>query len=290
MIGLSLRQGEVSMRIAITGAGGQLGQALQRRLAAEHELVALSHADLDLADPVCIEQLAASRADLVIHPAAFTNVDGCAREPERAYRVNTLGTKYVALACQRLDAPLVYISTNEVFDGAGGRTYYEYDQAAPINPYGWSKWGGEQAVRETLARFYICRVAWLFGGARNFVRTIQRLGAEREELAVVADEVGSPTYAPDVADGVAKLIAQPAYGTYHLVNQGVCSRFEFAQAILRRSGLDRVRLTPIALADYKRDSTVPPHTPLRNAAAAALGVSLRPWQEALEEFLGASAS
>lgn len=273
------------MRIAITGAGGQLGQALQRRLAAEHELVPLTHADLDLADPACIERLAATAADLVIHPAAFTNVDGCAREPERAYRVNTLGTKYVALACRQLGAPLVYISTNEVFDGAGGRAYYEYDQAAPVNPYGWSKWGGEQAARETLAQCYICRVAWLFGGERNFVRTIQRLGAEREELSVVADEVGSPTYAPDVADAVARLVARPVYGTYHLVNQGACSRLELAQAVLRLSGLERVRLRPIALADYKRDSRVPPHTPLRNSAAAALGVTLRPWQEALEAFL-----
>ncbi|GAB4192580.1 MAG: dTDP-4-dehydrorhamnose reductase [Roseiflexaceae bacterium] len=273
------------MRIAITGAGGQLGQALQQRLAGEHELVALTHADLDLADPASVGRLAATGADLVIHPAAYTNVDGCAREPERAYRVNTLGTKYVALACRQLGAPLVAISTNEVFDGAGGRTYYEYDQAAPVNPYGWSKWGGEQAVRETLDRFYICRVAWLFGGERNFVRTILRLAGEREELSVVDDEVGSPTYAPDVADAVAQLIHTPHYGTYHLVNEGACSRFAFAQAILRLAGREHVRLNPIRLADYKRDSIVPPHTPLHNIAAAALGIRLRPWQAALENFL-----
>ncbi|HEU4329205.1 MAG TPA: dTDP-4-dehydrorhamnose reductase [Roseiflexaceae bacterium] len=273
------------MRIAITGAGGQLGQALQRRLAGEHELVALAHAELDLADPASVGRLVATRAELVIHPAAYTNVDGCARDPERAYRVNTLGTKYVALACRELGAPLVAISTNEVFDGAGGRTYYEYDQAAPVNPYGWSKWGGEQAVREVLDRFYICRVAWLYGGERNFVRTILRLAGEREELSVVDDEVGSPTYAPDVADAVAQLIRLPHYGTFHLVNEGACSRFAFAQEILRLAGRDDVRLRPMRLADYKRDSTVPPHTPLHNIAAAALGVSLRPWQAALEEFL-----
>ncbi len=274
------------MRIAITGANGQLGRALQARLGREHELIALGHGELELGRPECVAQLAATGAELVLHPAAYTNVDGCARDPELAHRVNGLGTRYVALACRQLGAPLVYVSTNEVFDGAASAPYFEYDQARPINAYGRSKWAGEQAVRELLDRFYIVRVAWLFGGERNFVRTILRLAAERDELAVVADEIGSPTHAGDVAAAVEQLIATPYYGTYHLVNAGACSRYEFAAEIVRQAGNTRTALRPITLAEYKRDSTVPPYTPLRNLAAAALGIELRPWQAAVAEYIG----
>ena len=274
-----------TMRIAITGASGQLGRALQAELGDANTIIALGHAEIELGHPSCVEQLVATGADLVIHPAAYTNVDGCARDPELAYRVNGLGTRYVALACRQMGAPLVYISTNEVFDGAAASPYFEYDRAAPINAYGRSKYAGEQAVRELLDRFYIARVAWLFGGERNFVRTILRLAAERDSLSLVADEVGSPTYAPDVAAAVARLIATPFYGTYHLVNEGSCSRYEFAAEILRQAGRATVALQPIALADYKRDSAVPPYTPLRNQAATALGIHLRPWQDALAEYV-----
>ncbi len=273
------------MRIAITGANGQLGKALQAQLQAEHTIIALGHAELELGHPSCVEQLIATGAELVIHPAAYTNVDGCARDPEQAFRINGLGTQYVALACRQLNAPLVYISTNEVFDGTATTPYFEYDRAAPINAYGRSKWAGEQAVRELLDRFYIARVAWLFGGERNFVRTILRLAAERSSLALVADEVGSPTYAPDVAAAVAQLIRQPFYGTYHLVNQGSCSRYDFAAEILRLAGRGHVELQPIKLADYTRDSIVPPYTPLKNLAAGALGIRLRTWQDALAEYV-----
>ncbi len=273
------------MRVVITGASGQLGQAFQKAFAPEHEVIALSHADIDLARPECVEQLVATGAELVLHPAAYTNVDGCAREPDRAYRVNGLGTRYIALACRRLDAALVYVSTNEVFDGTAREPYREYDRPAPINPYGWSKWVGEQAVRELVPRHYIVRVAWLFGGERNFVRTVLRLAAERDELRMVADEIGSPTYAPDVAAATLRLVERPYYGTYHLVNEGQCSRYELAAAVLRRAGRGGVALRPIRLAEYRRDSRVPPYTPLRNIAAADLGIVLRPWEEALADYL-----
>jgi dTDP-4-dehydrorhamnose reductase len=273
------------MRIAITGANGQLGKALQAQFAPDHTLTALGHNELELGHTDCVARLVATGAELVIHSAAYTNVDGCARDPELAYRVNGLGTQYVALACQELNARLVYISTNEVFDGAGVAPYFEYDMAAPINAYGRSKWAGEQAVRELLDRFYIVRVAWLFGGERNFVRTILRLASERDTLSLVADEVGSPTYAPDAAAAIAQLIEKPFYGTYHLVNEGICSRYEFAAEIFRQAGHGHMALHRIMLADYKRDSVVPPYTPLRNLAAATLGIRLRPWQDALQSYL-----
>jgi dTDP-4-dehydrorhamnose reductase len=275
------------VRIAITGAGGQLGRALATALANEHDLILLGHEQLELSSPQTADQIAATGADLVIHSAAYTNVDGCAREPERAYRINALGTKYVALACRRLDVPLVYISTNEVFPGDADRPYMEYDAAAPINAYGRSKWAGELAVRELLRDFYIVRVAWLYGGERNFVRTVLRLAASPPEggIRMVDDEVGNPTYCADVAEGVARLIATGTYGTYHLVNEGACSRYAFASEILRLAGRADVPITPIRLADYRRASTPPPYTPLATIAGADLGIALRPWQEALEAYL-----
>lgn len=275
------------MRIALTGADGQLGQAISACFAPRHELVPLVQPAFDLTDQAVCRQIIETQARLVIHTAAATNVDGCARDPQHAYRINALGTRFVALACQQLDVPLLYISTNEVFAGDAQQPYLEYDQPRPINAYGFSKWAGEQAIREVLRRFYIVRIAWLFGGERNFVRTVLRLADNPPAggLRMVADEIGSPTYAPDLAEALLQLIAQPMYGTYHLVNQGNCSRYAFAQAILHQAGYEHIDLVPITLAEYQRDSTPPPYTPLANHAGAALGLLLRPWQEALADYL-----
>lgn len=274
------------MRILVTGANGQLGSRLVRVLsAAGHRVLAYDQAQCNIATPNAVEHLIHAAPQLIVHCAAYTNVDGCARDPGLAYQVNTLGTQYVALACQALGAPLVYISTNEVFPGDAAGAYYEYDPVRPINAYGRSKWGGEQVVRALLPQHYICRVAWLYGGPRSFVTTVQRLARDKGELRMVADEVGSPTFAADVAQAVAQLITLPFYGTYHLVNAGQASRFEFARAILELTGQQHVPLYPITLADFRRDSTPPPFTPLVNQAAATLGITLRPWPEALAAYL-----
>jgi dTDP-4-dehydrorhamnose reductase len=275
------------MLIAITGANGQLGQALCHRLVPQHEIIPLNQGDFELESPDALQQVVETRAELVIHPAAYTHVDGCAQNPDLAYRINALGTKYIALACQQLDIPLVYISTNEVFPGTGDTPYREYAQPCPVNAYGQSKWAGEQVVREVLQRFYIVRIAWLFGGERNFVRTMLRLLQAPPEggLRVVTDEVGNPTYAPDLADALARLIETPFFGTYHLTNAGHCSRYDFTQEIARLAGYTHVPIHPILLADYQRASTPPPYSPLANSAAAALGIELRPWQTALAEYV-----
>lgn len=274
------------MRILITGANGQVGQELVTRLRQQHTIVPTTHADFDISDARATRQIIALQPDLVIHPAAFTNVDACARDPEYALRVNALGTKHIALACQQLEIPLIYISTNEVFDGRATQPYLEFDIPHPINPYAYSKWAGEQIVQQLLRQFYIVRVAWVFGGERNFVRTILRLAAQRSELTIVDDEIGNPTYAPDIASAIADLIAHPAYGIYHFVNEGYCSRFEFAREILRQAGRSDVSITPIKLADYQRASTPPAFSALRNFVGATdLGIRLRPWQEALAAFL-----
>lgn len=277
------------MRILITGAAGQVGHALVAALQPQHTVIPFTHATVDLSQIAAAIRVVEAEPDLVIHAAAMTNVDGCARDPDQALLVNGLGTRHVALACQKLDVPLVYISTNEVFDGRATQPYLEYDSPRPSNPYGYSKWVGEQAVQQLLSKFYIVRIAWVFGGERNFVRTIQRLAHERTELAVVDDEIGNPTFAPDIAQAISQLITAPAYGTYHFVNEGHCSRYDFAREILRQSGQTTISIHPIKLADYQRDSTPPPYGALRNFVGAnVLNIHLRPWQDALAAFLRSS--
>ncbi|NJK80332.1 MAG: dTDP-4-dehydrorhamnose reductase [Chloroflexaceae bacterium] len=275
------------MRIALTGADGQLGQAIVETFARQHAVIPLTHDALELAHSSSVAVVVNTSADLVIHAAAYTNVDGCAREPEVAYRTNAMGTHYVALACQRLDVPMVYISTNEVFPGDQRRPYFEYDPPRPINAYGQSKLSGEQSVKDLLNRFYIVRVAWLFGGQRNFVRTVLRLAetVAPHGLTMVADEIGSPTYNYDAAAALLQLVGQPFYGIYHFVNAGHASRYDFARAVLRLGGYDHVQVHPITLSDYQRDSTPPPYSVLANTAGTAMGITLRPWQEALAAFM-----
>lgn len=274
------------MRILITGAGGQLGRALQEALAV-HTLIPLAHADLDVLDRAAVfRKILRHRPHVVIHAAAMTDVDGCARNPEQAFRVNALGTQTVAMACAAVRAAMVYISTNEVFDGTKAEPYLEFDTPNPINPYGRSKWAGEWFVSHLLRRFYIVRTAWVFGpGGNHFVRKILRRADEAGALRVVYDEVGSPSYARDVAAAIARLIETGAYGIYHFVNEGMCSRYEYAVEILRRTGRSHIPVTPIALAEFPRPSRVPPFTPLRNLCGAALGITLRPWPEALRAYL-----
>jgi dTDP-4-dehydrorhamnose reductase len=246
--------------------------------------------ETDITDrPAITHAIAAFAPDVVIHAAAWTDVDGCARDPEKAYRVNALGTQNVALACSSSGATLVTISTNEIFDGKADEPYREWDAPHPINPYARSKAAGEWFTRHLLSRFYIVRTAWLYApDGSNFPHRIIELADERGALQVVTDEVGNPTYAPDLAAALGQLIETEAYGVYHLTNAGYASRFDFAREILRISGREHVPLDPITLDDFERDSTPPRFAPLANTAAAALGIRPRPWQEALNDFLSES--
>jgi len=272
------------MRIAITGSKGQLGTALQARLATE-TLLPLDLPELDVTDAAQVRRaFEAFKPEAVIHTAALTNVDRCEAEPDLAYRVNALGTQNVALACQRCGAAMVYISTDYVFDGSKGAPYLEYDPPAPLNTYARSKLAGEWATQALLQRFYIVRTAWLYApGGRNFVQTVLRLAHERGALTMVTDEVGSPTYAPDLADAIARLLPSELYGIYHFTNSGVCSRYEWACAILRLAGLAQVPVTPSQ--GYVRPARVPKQVELRNfCGATQLGLTLRPWPEALADY------
>jgi len=277
------------MRIFITGRKGQLGQALNDALM-DHTLSGCDLPETDITDRQAITAAIGDFApDVVIHTAAWTDVDGCARDPEQAYRVNALGTQNVALACAASGAALAAISTNEVFDGTADRPYREWDPPHPINPYARSKAAGEWFTRHLLNRFYIVRTAWLYApGGSNFPHRIIELADDLGALKVVIDEVGNPTYAPDLATALARLVQTEAYGVYHLTNAGHASRFAFAREILRISGRGDIPVEPITLDAFERDSTPPRFAPLANTAAAALGIRPRPWQEALAAFLASS--
>lgn len=274
------------MRVFLTGVSGQLGQALLPALGTETIFAPNEHA-LDIRDRSATAQAIADAApDVVIHAAALTNVDECALNPDMAYRINALGTRNVALACQATGAALAYISTNEVFDGFKGEPYLEYDTPNPINAYGRSKLAGEWFTQTLLQRFYVIRTAWLFSSrSANFLQQILRKADERGRLRVVTDEVSSPTYAPDLAQAIVRLIRTDCYGIYHLVNEGACSRFTFARRVLDLTGRSQIPIEPISRNQYPRPSTPPTYSALRNFAAAELGIRLRGWEEALAEFL-----
>lgn len=274
------------MRIFITGADGQLGTALQNQLS-HHELFGADLPEIDITDNETIVAAVMNfHPDVVLHCAAYTDVEGAAQNPELAYRINGLGTQNVALACLRAGADMVHMSTNEVFAGNQPEGYEEWMPADPQNPYAYSKVAAEQHVRAILSHYYIVRTAWLFApGGQNFVHAILRSAQEGRQLRVVADEVGNPTYALDLAQALSKLIEMQRYGTYHFVNEGHCSRLTFARKALTLSGLGHVPITPILSSEYARASSPPLYSALNNTAGAAIGIRLRPWQEALADYL-----
>ncbi len=193
------------MRILITGVRGQLGHALEHALQLKHDVSGVDLPECDITQPGEIERLVNARPDLIIHTAAMTDVDGCARDPLAAYRSNALGTQNVALACQRANAAMLYISTNEVFDGTKESPYYEWDARRAINPYGESKLAGEKFVQAFLNRYYIVRTAWLYSpGRNNFVARVLALAKEKGGLAYVDDEISNPTLVADLVNAIAQ--------------------------------------------------------------------------------------
>lgn len=274
------------MRIMITGGGGHLAKALQTELN-PHELFALPRAELDITDKEAVfTAVSATSPDLIIHTAAYTNVDGCAKDPNYAYKVNGLGTQNVALACQKAGVAMVHISTNEVFAGDNPTGYEEWMPRNPGNAYGRTKAAAEVHVQNLLTRYYIVRTAWLYAPhGRNFIHAILDRARSAGQLRVVTDEVGNPTYTQDVAKAIGQLIETEQYGIYHFVNSGSCSRWAFANEILHLAGLTDVMNTPILGKEFKRPSTPPPHCALHNIAGKAIGIELRPWQEALADYM-----
>jgi dTDP-4-dehydrorhamnose reductase len=282
------------MRVLITGAGGQLGRELLRALAG-HELLPLDRAALDVTDAAAVEGAVASfRPDAVAHAAALTDTARCEREPELALAANARGAQHMAAACLRHAAAMIFVSTNEVFDGRKGQPYLENDKPNPINAYGRSKAEGERMVRQTLNEHCIVRTAWLYGaGGDNFVERVLRWAAQGS-LTGVTDEIATPTWTRDLADAIATLIASRRFGTYHLTNAGEGSRYEWMQQILSLAGRGDVVLRPATTAEYRAalpEGAVapgkPPYSVLANVEAARLGVELRDWREALRDYFAA---
>lgn len=281
------------MKILITGAAGRLGSRLVELLRAQGhsvigaDIVGEAVTRIDITDFASTRALVTDlRPDVVLHPAAWTDVDGCAREPEKAIQINGLGAQNVALAAAAVGAPILHVSTNEVFDGQRAQPYREYDQTNPINPYAYSKWYGERAVQSVNPQHYIVRTAWLFAhGGRNFIHAILNAAETGKALRVVSDEVANPTYNDDLAEAITRLIMTGRFGVYHLVNEGACSRYEFARYILDRTGFAQTPVQKITSAEWPRPSRPPAYSSLSSLAAQQLGITLRPWQEAVDAFL-----
>jgi dTDP-4-dehydrorhamnose reductase len=283
------------MRIMITGAEGMLGTEMVARLCGEHEVIGVDVGDFDITDFAATEAaIAAARPDLVCHCAAYTDVDGCERDPDRAFRVNALGTWNVVAACgAAASAAMVYISTDFVFDGEKSEPYTEYDEPRPLGAYAASKLAGERHVRELVGRHFIIRSAWLYAAhGRNFVLSILRKAKELAATAaepavrVVADQVGSPTAAGDLADAIARhIVDSRLYGTYHITNAGSCSWAEFAAEALRLANLP-VRVEPISCKDWPSPTRRPAYSVLRRLNLELQGRDdMRPWQEALADVI-----
>lgn len=277
------------MKILVTGAQGQLGQDIVRLAQEKHDVLGLGRAALDITDGSSVKQVVSDFCpDLIVHTAAYTAVDQAESDIEQAYHVNANGSRNVAMAAASMGAKLCYISTDYVFDGLADTPYGEYDTPHPQTVYGKSKLAGEEFVQTLCPRWFIVRTSWVFGlHGNNFVKTMLQLGQTHDVLKVVQDQVGSPTYTVDLADFLLRLGATEQYGIYHASNQGVCSWFEFAQAIFAAAGMsDRVRVVPCTTADFPRPAPRPKYSVLGNTALRTHGFSpLRPWQAALQTFM-----
>lgn len=276
------------MRILLTGAQGMLGQALRAELGPKDEVVPLGRGDLDVADlDAARRAVAQARPEIVVHAGAWTDVDGCELDPDRAFRVNALGTRNVAVACQEIGAGCCYLSTDYVFDGGKPDPYTEFDAPQPASSYGRAKLAGERYVAHLVSRHWIVRSSWLFGpGGKNFVRTILTRARGGEGLRVVHDQVGSPTYTRDLARAISRLIRGPYYGVWHVTNSGACSWFDLAEAVLKAAGPGRTRLEPITSKELDRPAPRPRNSILRNYCWELEGwLPLRPWPDALREYL-----
>lgn len=283
------------MRVLITGAGGQVGLDLADHCRAMGDQVAaLTRADLDVAvEPDVVAAVRDHAPDVVMHTAAWTDVDGCEQDPERAHRVNALGSWWVARACDDARATMVMLSTDYVFEGVARRTgdgpprpWTEFDTVAPLNAYGRSKAAGETLVRRALRDHHVVRTSWVCGArGRNFVTAMLQVGRERGRADVVDDQVASPTFARDLAVAVREVAVSGRYGTWNRTNRGTCSWFELAQAVFEQAGLD-VHLTRIGSQELDRPAPRPRYSVLSDLHATACGLASLPhWRDGLAALL-----
>lgn len=250
------------------------------------EVLDYGRKELDVTDAEKVMRAIESTSpDLVIHAAAFTQVDRCESEEDLAYSQNALGARNVAAACLETHAAMVYVSTDYVFDGKNTRMYREDDTPNPLNIYGKSKLAGEELVRQILPRHYICRTSWLYGReGQNFVYTMLKLAQNNNTLRVVNDQTGTPTATEDLAHQIYRLALSRLYGTYHVSGQGECTWYDFAREIMRLAGKN-VEILPQSTADAARAAARPRYSVLDNYRLRLSGLDIMPsWQESLHRF------
>ena len=276
------------MKVLVTGYAGQLGYEVVRLLESRGiPCKGVDQADFNLTDAAAVLDYVQHYApDVIVHCAAYTNVDKAETEPEICAAVNGMGTLYMVRAALSVGAKLVYISTDYVFPGTGDQPFGIDDPYGPKNVYGVSKVQGEDAVRSLMTRYYILRTSWVFGkNGKNFVRTMLRLGAEKKELRVVSDQIGSPTYAKDLARVICDMIPTDKYGIYHVRNEGYVSWADFAKMIMEKSGLS-CRIIPVPSSEYITLARRPLNSRLSGKKLQAVGFAPMPTvADALDRYL-----
>ena len=278
------------MRVLVTGVKGQLGYDVVKELEKRgHTAIGV---DIEEMDITCDEQVSRvieeSKVDGVIHCGAYTAVDGAEDHQELCMKVNATGTENIATVCKELDIKMIYISTDYVFNGEGENFWKPEDIREPLNVYGESKYQGELAVESILEKYFIVRIAWVFGeNGNNFVKTMLRLAETRDELNVVNDQVGSPTYTADLAVLLVDMIESERYGKYHATNEGLCTWYEFALQIFKQAGVEMM-VHPVNSDAFPVKAKRPHNSRMDKSKLEEEGFSRLPtWKDALERYLKA---
>ena len=276
------------MKVVITGAKGQLGLEIIKQLKqiSTYEVIATDRTNLNIVDINQVEEIInKEKPDVVINCAAHTAVDLCETDIENAYKINALGPRNLAIACEKVGAKLVQVSTDYVFDGNGNKPYREDDITCPNSIYGSSKLMGEEFTKQFCSKYFIVRTAWLYGEGNNFVRTMLKLAETNKELNVVDDQIGSPTSTVDLAKAIINLINTEYYGTYHGTCEGQCSWYDFAKKIFELKNID-IKVNPVSSEEFKRPAPRPAYSVLDNFMFKLVGLnSFRNWEDALNEYL-----
>ena len=280
------------MRVLVTGAKGQLGSDLLCELSKRNiESVGIDIEDLDITDAAATKKLIEginnkTKLDAIIHCAAYTAVDAAEDNEALVTKINAEGTKNIAEVAKTLDVAMMYISTDYVFDGEGKRPWEPDDKRAPLNVYGMAKYKGELYVEELVKKYFIVRISWVFGlHGNNFIKTMLRLGKERGAVSVVNDQIGSPTYTPDLSRLLADMILTDKYGRYHATNEGLCSWYDFAVEIFKQANLD-VAVTPVSSDAFPVKAKRPHNSRMDKSKLTENGFKLLPtWQDALGRYL-----
>ena len=276
------------MRILVTGVKGQLGHDVMNELAKRgHTGIGVDVEEMDITDAKKVnEVIRASEVEAVIHCAAYTAVDAAEDQVELCRKINAEGTENIAKVCKELDIKMMYISTDYGFDGEGTRPWEPDDERHPLNVYGLTKYEGELAVEKYLDKFFTIRIAWVFGvNGKNFIKTMLKLSETHDELNVVDDQIGSPTYTYDLAVLLVDMIETEKYGRYHATNEGLCSWYEFACEIFRQAGRD-VKVNPVSSDEFPTKAKRPHNSRMDKSKLTENGFTPLPaWQDALKRYL-----